>query len=164
MQPGVGGDVREMDELLTSMKVARYDANLKQRKQKKGAREIDSEKERFGRELMEMATQCHGSDDSDGARPPSDSISLPGRPCKAQKTNPAGLAFGEMERFALHLRDAGLARVEVDRNRLNFERDRLEFESSERERDRIERRRELEVSQKIELEKFNLMIEAFSKK
>lgn len=69
-----------------------------------------------------------------------------------------------MERFVLHLKDAGLARVEIDRNRLNFERERLEFELSERETDRVEIRRELKASQKLELENFNLLIEAFSRK
>lgn len=111
-----------MDELLMSIKEARDYSSLKKLQIKKAAQEIDAEKERVRGEMMATAAQRPGNDDSDEASPASDSIDPSGRPRKAQKTNAGVLAFGEMEWFSLHLKDADLARAVVDRDRLNFER------------------------------------------
>lgn len=113
---------------------------------------------------MTMATQSRGSYGPDLYIPPRNSASPLGRPKKATRTSADNLEFGEMDRFALHLQDAELAHVEVDRDRLKFEGQQIEFEASEREQERAERRRKLESPQKLELKKFNLMIEAFSRK
>ena len=66
--------------------------------------------------------------------------------------------------FSLNLRDADLARVELDRELLQFERERSETDRSGRKRERQERREERENMQEPELAKYKLLIEVLKKK
>lgn len=84
-------------------------------------------------------------------------------PCPRKKPRKVrgAFAFGEMDRFTLHLWDADLANMEEERGRLILKRERIALEASKREKHRVERMLEPESSQKLELEKRKLMIEAF---
>lgn len=80
-----------------------------------------------------------------------------------------------LDAFGEHMKDADLARISLERERLHFEREmaergredrvqeRLERQM-EREEERRERREERIEQQKLEVEKFKALIEAMAKK
>ena len=129
---GIGGEVGEMDELLMEMRQARDDVLAQKACEKTAQQERDDEKDSIGRELVASASkrkkeelQSASDDEEMGS----------GR----KKVKTKGLRVDssmDMAAFSLNLRDADLARVELDRERLQFERERSEADRSERERER----------------------------
>lgn len=65
--------------------------------------------------------------------------SIFGRPHKNFKTSETGISMGEMAQFGAYLRDADLAHVKLERDRLAFERERMACNREDRIRDRDER-------------------------
>ena len=61
--------------------------------------------------------------------------------------------------FAGRLKDANMARVKLDEQALQFEKHKHKVEVSEREKDRTERHMERKQANKLELEKFKLMMD-----
>lgn len=72
--------------------------------------------------------------------------------------------MGEIAKFGANLSDAHVARVDLERDRLAFERERMEFDHEERIQDREERCIERLKSQKLGLDKLELMIAVFTDK
>ena len=71
---------------------------------------------------------------------------------------------GELEGFGIAMRDADLARIELERERLQFEGDRLKWETEAREKDREERRLERDAQNELDLKKMKIMMEAITRK
>ena len=71
---------------------------------------------------------------------------------------------GELEGFGIAMRDADLARIELERERLLLERDRLKWETEAREKDREERRLECDAQNELDLKKMKIMMEAITRK
>lgn len=136
--------MRELDELLVTIKEGRDDLATKKGLEKRAVRDFDNEKERVRRELFAMTTSREGSDNWESPRPGnSGGKSGSPYPRKAEWMSGDVAALGEMDRFDLHLRKADLARAQVEKDRLQTERERMGFESAGREKNRIERRREI---------------------
>ena len=168
---GVGGEIGEAEELLAMMKEARDDAALQARMEKEALRAQEEAKIRKGEELVMLATERvprrddavveigEGDDDA--------------RPKKKRRDNVrlgADLFTGEVDRFADSIRESDDARIALDRERLLFEQKRFEREMQEREKeramrseelekDRAMRKEEREAHERMELEKFKLMLE-----
>lgn len=65
----------------------------------------------------------------------------------------------EVAAFGEATRDADMARVAHDRERLNFERECLERESAAREEDEAQHRKDMEEPSRVEMDKLKLMLE-----
>lgn len=158
-----GGAMGEIEELLLGMREAKDDLAGRKRANKKRQAELDEKKDRAGRELVAAASKRRERETS---KDDEEEDSKEGTP-RLRKVKRAGMSSGigdDMEAFGRHLRDSDLARIELDRERLTFERERFDKDLQERERERAERKEEREHTAKVELEKFKLFMEAFSKK
>ena len=71
---------------------------------------------------------------------------------------------GELEGFSIAMRDADLARIELQRERLQLECDPLKWETGARGMDREERRLERDAQNELDLEKMKIMMEAITRK
>ena len=161
---GMGGEVGEIEELLAMMKEARDDLDKQQKAETDAKKERDEEKERLGNELVARALQRTGRTSSDGEDEEDAEAPSKAKRAKRNNKNTADPFSGEMERFAECLRDADLAKVEVERDRLELERERMKMDREERMKERELRREERVASNKLELEKFKLMLEVLKSK
>ena len=154
---GVGRESGEMEELLMEMQEARDDLAVQKTAKKTTQQETDREKEMIGQELVEMSLKRRTADHASKE-------SMKDVPASAKKTKRLKQmeSGGEMERFGAHLRDADLARIELEREKLAFKRGRSEADRAERERE--ERREEREKMQELELIEYKLLIGALNKK
>ena len=154
---GVGGEVGEIEELLMEMREARDDLAVQKTAKKTAQQETDREKEIIGQALVEMSLKRRASDNAREE-------SIEEFPSSAKKTKRLKRmeSGGEMELFGAHLRDADLARIELEREKLAFERERSEADRAERERE--ERREERDKMHELELVKYKLLIETLNKK
>ena len=159
---GVGGEMCEMDELLGMMEEARNDVQEKQSALKLARERQDAEKERLGKELVSRSLARRKSDGVDieagesfcnDDEPPRTKRKLGKRGEKE--------TIGELASFGESLRQADIARIDIERERLQLERERLETEKEEREKDRELQREERRARDKLEIEKFKLMMAAF---
>ena len=158
---GIGGEEGEMEELLAVIKEARDDVRNKQNAEKEAKARRDEEKERLGNELVEMATTRRGSSEEARGEESSgdEEQQAPRRTKKAKPSVCKDPISDDIERFAERLRDADMAKISLERERLALERDLMAIEREEREKERAMRREELDLNQKQELEKFKLMLE-----
>jgi hypothetical protein len=80
---------------------------------------------------------------------------------KSKRATPEKNIANDMKCFGECLRDADLARVAVERERLELDIERLEQEKIDRDEERKLRREELTAHQEQEMKKFKLMMEIF---
>ena len=156
---GMRGAVGELNELWMHMRQAWDDVLATKAAEKTAQRERDEEKDRIGKALVASATKRKQTDSgstTEGEDGPT--------PKKAKSKSARATPSMDMAAFSLNLRDADLARIDLERERLNFERERSEADRAEREREREERREEREKMQELELAKYKLLIEALNKK
>lgn len=150
----------EMDELLMEMIQAREGLLATKAAEKTAQRDQDKEKDRIGKGLVASATKRRASEFSSN----SEGEETGPAPKKAKTKSfrvPPSMA---MAAFSSNMRDAELARIELDRDGLQLERDRSETDRLERELEDEERREEREKNQELELEKYKLLIEVLNKK
>ena len=136
---GVPGEIREMKELLIAMPEAHVDLSVQKTAKKTAQQETGLEKEIIGQALVEMSLKRRSADDA--REESAEEVPASAKNTKRVKRMESG---GEMERFGAHLRDADLARIELEREKLALERERSEAYRAEREREREERREERE--------------------
>lgn len=133
LRSSVGGEVEEIDELLMLFRDAIYDADAMKGAEKICEKELVDEKERVGKALAGIATRRSVSDTADGrGKASAVDYSFP-RTRKALRV--VGTA-GEMERFAIHLRDGDLAKIEFDQENIAFKKENLTIEKTEKEKKR----------------------------
>lgn len=153
MMSGIGGEVGELNELLGELLEAQED--LRATKDADRASKIEQERRKndAGKELMSAAVRRSPlSDDGGGIGK--------GRG-KRRRLDDDGDDAGLMV-MATALKEADMARVDVDRERLVLERERMERETVDRAAERELRREEREARDKLELQKFKLMMETFA--
>ena len=156
---GTGSKFGELDELVMDMRQARQDLFATKTAEKNAQRERDEEKDRIDMALVASATkrkQTNSGSTTEGE----DGLT----PKKAKYKSARAAPYMDMAAFSLNLRDADLARIDLERERLNFERECSKADRAERERELEERREELEKMQVLELAKYKILIEALNKK
>ena len=186
-----GGEMGELADLLMTLMEARDDLEAKKKTAKLAEERKEEVQERMGRLLMVAAQKRKSSKDSetedsscrnengaviiDGVESEAHIRSTNGSVRKKKKTKMVYGADYSLDAFGEHMEDADLARISLERERLQFEREmaergreerleeRLERQK-EREEERRERREEYIEQQKLELEKFKALIEAFARK
>lgn len=168
-----GGEMGELADLLMTMREAHDDLDVQKKAAKTAQKRKEEDKERMGQVLVDLATKRKNkSDDDDNTTEVCDEE--PSSTAKKRKKRQTALLETEMDRFGEHLKDADLARVDLDRERLAFEREKAVEDRADRGRERDERRQEREIErrerreervelQKLELEKFKAMIDAFNR-
>ena len=163
-----GGQLSEMNELLSQMKEARGDMRSKKHADKEKVAREEADKERIGQELVgasidrkrKLSPNYKSSGSSDGE---SDGERRSGGKRKRRKQRNNGMQ-GELAAFGEHLKESDLARVALEIEQLAFRRESLVVDREERQRDHEERKQEREANSRLELEKLKIMMEAFSKK
>jgi hypothetical protein len=157
---GVGGEVGELEELLGTMQEARADLETQKTAERSAAREREEAKERIGKELVLKALRRDSQNDEEGSSGSDFELKQP-RKKKSKRATTENDIENDMKGFGECLRDADLARVAVERERLEFDIKRLEQEKIDRDEDRKLRREELAAHQEQEMEKFKLMMDIF---
>jgi hypothetical protein len=157
---GVGGEVGELEELLGEMQEARDDLETQQVAQRTAAREREEAKERIGKELVVRALRRDFRNDEEVSSG-SDFEEKQPRKKKSKRNTTDNNITDDMKGFGECLREADLARVAVERERLELDVKRLAQEKIDREEERKIRREELAAHQEQEMEKFKLMMEIF---
>jgi hypothetical protein len=157
---GVGGEVGELEELLCEMQEARDDLETQQVAQRTAAREREEAKERIGKELVVRALRRDFRNDEEVSSG-SDFEEKQPRKKKSKRNTTDNNITDDMKGFGECLREADLARVAVERERLELDVKRLAQEKIDREEERKIRREELAAHQEQEMEKFKLMMEIF---
>lgn len=187
MLSGVGGEITEADELLSQMEEARVEQaaqrserreEVNQREQRKlvaGARIVD--KAMSAAAVISSGDEGQGSSDADGARGSDEehngtSMEKGSGSAKKKKRrlNHGARFEGEMDRFGALLREGDQAQRDLDEKKLLLEERRMEMEERRRLEEREERRLEREADreeraadrvsrERVELEKFKLMME-----
>lgn len=184
-----GGEMGELADLLMSMREARDDMLAQKDATKEEERKRETEKEIIGEHLMAAATSRRNSVAVDKDNEDNDDLDVLSNESSRKKRKLGRMENGlrnEMDAFGEHMKEADLARVELEQRRLDFERERHQHEREdrvtdreerklereaerkerreEREEERRERRDEREHQSKLELEKFKLMMDVFMKK
>ncbi|CAN8073477.1 unnamed protein product [Agarophyton chilense] len=144
------------------MDEAGNDMEKKRKAEVAAEEEKEARKERIGRNLVarSLARKKGGtSDEQEGAGDGSEA----GSAKKKRKTRhtPGDALDGELQGFGNALKEADLARIDLESRRLEFEKERLEVEKQDRVKDRAMRREEREAHNELELGKFKLLIGAF---
>lgn len=169
-----GGAMGELDELLMGMREARDDLDAHKKAEHMERRAMDEAKERAGLALVDAATTRRSEEDDEVAEVV-DGTSASGSGRKKRRINLGFGDTGDIDQFGLHLKEADMERVALERERLCFEKDRYETERQERKEERVERRAERaeerterredrDAGAKQDLEKFKLMMQAFLNK
>ena len=165
---GIEGHFGEAEELLSLMKEARDDKEDEEKKIRQELKEADEAKMRAGDQILQMATSRAAIGrkrsgacfvDSDEEEDEQQGKTKRKRVAKARDE----VFAGEMERFSDMLKDTENARLEFERERFSLELQEREKEriarANELERERQMRKEEREASQKLELDKFKLMLD-----
>lgn len=161
---GVGGELGEMEDLLSVMKQARQDFNDEKSATRKAANAREAAKEQLGAEIREQAMHRRNSL-SPGDDAGSSSNNLEPSPTKKRTHRDA---FHEpfeddIAIFTRAIRQGDEARNRAEEARLLLDRERFEEERKERQMDREERKEERAEASRLELEKFKMLIGAFKK-
>jgi len=183
-----GGEMGELADLLMMMREARDDMDAKKTVDKETRKKDDEEKEEAGRRLVAASTSRRRSaTESETINLEDDEDDLSSQSArKKRRTSTPAPPGSEMEAFGAQMKEAEIARVELEKERLAFDRTRFAKQSEEREKDRQERREERandreererereaerrerreerEASSKLDLDKFKLMMETFAYK
>ena len=144
----LGGEVSQLEDLLSLMREAKNDVIKERLSDKLAQAALEVEKEEAGFDLVTAATKRKRKTESEN----SCAISL----SKRAHVSPVK-SDGDIESFGKYLHDADMARVELEREKLNFERERF---AAEREDRKLER----ESNAKLELEKMKVLVNALTKK
>ena len=122
-----GGEMGELADLLMTMREAKDDFDSQKKAIKTAERKKGEDKERMGAILVSAATKRKAASDSDSSEgSDKDVISSEGengngsakKKVKMRRALP--LPAGEMDKFGLHLKEADIARVELERERWAF--------------------------------------------
>lgn len=169
-----GGEMGELYQALSQMREER-DTFLTEKKADKNEKtKREEEKEIMGRRVVEMAL-CRKSkrsisgdeSESSSSGGSSGGGNVGGNSArKRRKTRQTGIAdvSGELEMFGAQLKEADLARIQLEVDQLSFQKEKYAKELEEREKEREERRKEREDGQKLELEKFKIMFDMLREK
>ena len=157
---GVGGEVGELEELLGEMQEARDDLDTQQAAQRTAAKEREEAKEWIGEELVVRALHRDCRNDEEGSSGSEFEEKQP-RKKKSKRNTTDNDMTDDMKGFRECLREADLARVAVERERLELDVKRLEQEKYDREEERKIRREDLAAHQEQEMENFKLKMEIF---
>ncbi|PXF43393.1 hypothetical protein BWQ96_06888 [Gracilariopsis chorda] len=163
---GVGGEVTEMDELLGAMAEAWEGIQRDKSAEKDEKRRKEVEKEKMGKEMVARSLVRKSKTGPDVESDVDTQGEEEGSLSKRRRLNGrlrGGMA-GELSSFGQALKEADMLRVQVEQERLILERERLKVEQEECEKERELRCKEREARDKLELDKFNLMIEMFASK
>lgn len=150
---GVGGEVGEMEEVLSSMRESKEDIKEKRYADRKEATRVEAEKERMGQVLVLKATKQKSPDDGDvvDVRP------RPEKETRSESKASVGTdILGYMDKFGKYLHDADIARIELEREKMKMDEERYQSELEARRKDR-------EENSKNNLENMRLLIDAFPK-
>lgn len=128
---GVGGEIMKMDEILLMMREERDDLEETRRAQKKTVSELYDKKERVGRKSLSMTTSRRKSNVNGETMSSYEGESA--TPKHRKKAHMMG-DLEEMERFALQMREADFARIELDNDKLASERERFDLDAAEKEK------------------------------
>lgn len=170
LMSGVGGDVGEMEELLSSMKEARQDFRNNRNASRKEAEDRELEKERLGAIVQAQSLSRRKSSteiDEDGGeireRGSSEDVTPVKRRGEKRNHRDAFLdTFADdISSFTSALKTADEARLDLEERRFNSEKEDRNREREDREHDREERRLEREENSRMELEKWKIMMDAF---
>ena len=184
-----GGEMGELADLLMTMREARDDWESQKKAVKTAEKKKEEDKQRMGEALMSAATARRSSTSSDEDQDGSGSsiadngeeqlkreVEIVGveqlgsvQKKRRKQRNWGAIGVSEMDRFGVHLKEADLARIELERERLAFEQERAVADRLEREREREERRaerkeereecrQEREDQSRLELEKHKALI------
>ena len=161
---GIGGRVRELDELLVAMFEAQKDLKKNRDESRVAREEKEERKEQIGRALAaktlarKRSVMASGSsnDNRDSGEVGLMRGEGRGKRRRLEEEGVSGL-FGLGE----SLKESDMARVAVERERLALDRKRIEIERLGRAEEREMRREERAAHDKLELEKFRLMRETF---
>ena len=162
LMSGVGGEVGEMEELLSAMREARQDLLNSRSASRRAAQERETEKERLGAivraRAMTRERPANSSDfDVEGTEEEtSDQGATPKKRSAKRKHSDV-----TPDPFDNDIAALTAALQKSYESRMAFEERRLAKDVEQGEKDREERRIEREESNKLGLEKFKLMMEAF---
>jgi hypothetical protein len=157
---GVDGEVGELEELLGTMQEARADLETQKAAERSAAREREEAKERIGKEFVLKALQRDSRNDEEGSSGSDFELKQP-RTKKSKRATTENNIEKDMKGFGECLRDADLARVAVERERLELDIKILEQEKIDRDEELKLCREELATHQEQEMKKFKLMMEIF---
>lgn len=158
---GVGGELGEMEDLLSVMKQARQDFNDEKSATRRAANAREAAKEQLGAEIREQAMQRRTSV-SPGTDAGGSSSNLEPSPTKRTHRDAFQDPFeDDIVIFTRAIRQGDEARNRAEEERLLLDRERFEEERKERQMDREERREERAEASRLELEKFKILIGAF---
>lgn len=180
---GVGGEVTEADELLTEMREAREEQATQRNERHTAIREREAKKLDAGARIVAMATRDgpvvlsddDGDEENDAGSDGVERKDGKNGSCKKKKrriVNHGQMYEGEMERFGSLLKEGEEAQRQLDEEKLNLEKRKFEAEENRRKEERADRRREREEERKermeereardrLELQKFKLMMDMF---
>lgn len=163
LMSGVGGELGEIEELLSSMKEARQDLLNCKSASRRAAQEREAEKERLGSIVREKAmnrawpSRSGSEEDFEGIEGETlDSDHTPKKRLGKRKLNDT-----MVDPFQDDIAAFTAALQKGEEARLALEERRMASAVEEREKDRKERREEREAASKLELQKFKLMMDAF---
>jgi hypothetical protein len=170
---GLGGEFCEIDDLLGQMQEEKEFLDAKKCTEPEAARKRELRKEHIGKllvarslkrvtrsESFESLPDVEAGSNRSGSSKSAKQKSVSKRE-DTYKSDPS--SFGLMH-FSKTMHETESVRVQLEQDRLELERQRLENEKEERNMDRDERRVEREEDNKIELEKFRLILEMFKSK
>ena len=173
---GVGGEMGEAEELLSTMREVRVELEGQCNAKQKRAMDEDDRKEWLRAIIRQRATERapsrRGKDSGTGATVvdedgegecEGEDASMIGSARSSAKKRKRGLAaFSTMEdesgAFIAALQNADERQNELEAERLQLDRDRFEAEKADREFDREERRKDREAAREMDLEKFRIKI------
>lgn len=172
---GVGGEVTEADELLSVMREAREEHALQRNKRAAEVKEREDRKLAAGAAVVAKATRVEVIESDGESVTTSDRVSTgSGGVVQKRKRRRSGSYAAqmdsEMDRFTSVLKEGDTAQRRLDERRLSLEERRLSFDTDkdaadredrrrERDEERKERREERESRDRLELEKFKLMMD-----
>ena len=159
---GVGGELREMEELLSAMREARQDLLNSKSASRRAVLDRETEKERLGaivRAKSMTGNRPANIPDLDVEGPEEESSDQGAKP----KKRPAKRKQSDVtpDIFENDIAALTAALQKSDESRMAFEERRLAKDVEQREKDREERRIEPEESKQLELDNFKLVTEAF---
>jgi hypothetical protein len=157
---GVGGGVGELEEILGSMQEARADLETQKTAERSASKERGEAKERIGKELVLKALRRDSRNDEEGSSGSDFELKQP-RTKKSKRATTENNMVKDMKGFGEYLRDADLARVAVERERLELGIKRLEQEKIDLMRNENFVRKSLLQIKKQEMEKYKHMMEIF---
>ena len=158
-----GGEMSELADLLMKMREARDDWESQKKAVKTAERRKEENKQRTREAFVSAATNrrasssshedadMRGSPDPDtGAVPAVEDVEIvdveqqgSAKKNRRQKQKLYAVEVSEIDRFGVHLKEADLAHIELERERLSFEQENSVADRLEWEREREERREEL---------------------